>query len=53
MKIYAAAYGKDAEFYKFMRTMEAYRKILDQETTLILSTDAPLFNYLEKPPRER
>jgi len=53
MKIYAAAYGKDAEFYKFMRTMEAYRKILDQKTTLILSTDAPLFNYLEKPPRER
>lgn len=53
MKIYAAAYGKDAEFYKFMRTMEAYRKILDLNTTLILSTDSPLFKYIENPPRER
>jgi len=53
MKIYAAAYGKDTEFYQFMRTMDSYRKILDSRTTLILSTDSPLFKYLERPPRER
>lgn len=38
--IYAAAFKKDPDFYKFYRTMEAYRESLPGEgTTLLLSPD--------------
>jgi len=49
-EIYARAYGADAqgpEFHQFLRTMDAYRKTLDKETTLILSTDSDIFRYLK------
>jgi membrane protease subunit HflC len=52
IRIYADAFGKDPKFYKLTRTLEAYRKFLDQNTTLILSTDSPLFRFLESPPEE-
>jgi membrane protease subunit HflC len=45
--IYAAAYNKDPEFYQFTRTMESFTKILDDNTTLVMSTDGDLFKYLE------
>jgi membrane protease subunit HflC len=48
--IYAEAFQKDPEFYKFTRTLEAYQKLLDERTTLILSSQSPLFKYLETPP---
>jgi membrane protease subunit HflC len=52
IRIYADAFEKDPNFYKLTRTLEAYRKFLDQNTTLILSSDSPLFKYLENPPEE-
>ncbi|MBW1862730.1 MAG: protease modulator HflC [Deltaproteobacteria bacterium] len=52
IRIYAEALEKDPKFYKLTRTLEAYGKFLDQYTTLILSTDSPLFRYLESPPEE-
>lgn len=52
-RIYADAYAKDAAFYKLTRTLEAYRRLLDDKTTLILSTESPLFRYLETPPEGR
>ncbi len=39
---YAAAYGKDPEFYDFYRAMESYRRTFEQgegESTMILSPD--------------
>ena len=45
--IYAAALEQDLEFYSFLRTLEAYEKILPGETTLVLGTDSELFKYLE------
>ena len=51
--IYAEALERDPEFYKLTRTLEAYQKFIDQFTTLILSTDAPLFRFLECPPEEQ
>jgi len=45
--IYATAYNKDPEFYQFTRTMESFTKILDDNTTLVMSTDGDLFKYLE------
>ncbi len=40
---YAAAYGKDPEFYDFYRAMESYRRTFEQgsgESTMILSPDS-------------
>jgi membrane protease subunit HflC len=45
--IYATAYNKDPEFYRFTRTMESFTKIMDDNTTLVMSTDGDLFKYLE------
>ena len=50
-EIYARAYGgsaEAAEFHQFLRTMETYRKTLDKDTTLLLSTDSDLFRYLKQ-----
>jgi membrane protease subunit HflC len=50
-EIYARAYGgsaEAAEFHQFLRTMETYRKSLDKDTTLLLSTDGDLFRYLKQ-----
>jgi modulator of FtsH protease HflC len=47
--IYAAAYGKDAEFYSFMRHMEVYQRILSSDTTLLLRPDSTLLRYLDSP----
>ncbi len=44
--IYAAAYNKDPEFYQFTRTMESFTKILDDNTTLVMSTEGDLLKYL-------
>jgi membrane protease subunit HflC len=44
--IYATAYNKDPEFYRFTRTMESFTKILDDNTTLVISTEGDLLKYL-------
>ena len=46
-KIYAQAYNLDPEFYQFMKTLEVYRTIMDNQTWLILSTDAEFLKYLK------
>ncbi len=49
LKIYSAAYGKDEEFFEFMKSMEVYQNILNKNSTLVLSTDSNLFRYLNNP----
>jgi membrane protease subunit HflC len=46
-RIYAEAYGSDAEFYAFRRSLEAYRKTIGEDTTLVLSPDSEFFRYLQ------
>ena len=46
-RIYAAAFGKDAEFYAFTRSLEAYRRALGRKTTVVLSPDHEFFRYLD------
>ena len=46
--IYARAYNKDPEFYRFLKTMEVYRITLDDETTLLLSTEGEFLRYLKQ-----
>jgi membrane protease subunit HflC len=44
--IYAAAYNRDAEFYRFIKTMDVLRQTLDSSTVLVLSTDSEFLRYL-------
>ena len=45
-RIYAEAYSKDAEFYKLTRTLESYKKFLDEKTTVVLSSNSELLKLL-------
>jgi membrane protease subunit HflC len=44
-EIYAQAYDQEREFYDFLRSLEAYRKSLDEQTTLVLSPEDPFLKY--------
>jgi len=49
-EIYAKAYNQSPEavaFYEFTRTMQAYKAIITEDTTLVLSTDSDLFKFLK------
>ena len=46
-RIYAEAFGRDAEFYRLVKTLEIYRNLPDKEVELILSTESELFGYLK------
>jgi modulator of FtsH protease HflC len=45
-QIYAKAYQSDPDFFRFYRSLEAYRKSLKaDDTTLVLSPDSDFFRY--------
>ncbi len=46
MRIYAEAFRKNPQLYKFRRTLQAYEKILDGSTTVFLPADAEIFRTL-------
>jgi membrane protease subunit HflC len=46
-KIYANAYGLSPDFYSFIKTLEIYQETLDEESSLVLSTDSEFFKYLK------
>jgi membrane protease subunit HflC len=48
VKIFADAYGRDLEFYQLVRTLEAYRNSLDENTTVILSPENDFFRFLNR-----
>lgn len=47
-RIYAEAFNKDPEFYTFLKTLESYRSTLDENSTLILTTDSDYYRYLKR-----
>jgi membrane protease subunit HflC len=50
-EIYASAYNQNPEavdFYEFTRTMQSYKSIIAENTTLILSTDSDIFKFLSR-----
>jgi len=47
IKIYAEAYNEDPQFYSFLKTLETYRKTIDETTTIILTTDSDYYKYLK------
>ena len=46
LDIYASSFSKDPKFYEFVRTLEAYEKIIDKKTTLVFPGDSKLFKEL-------
>ncbi len=46
ISIYADAYGKDPNFYSFLKTLETYKETVDKDTMLILSTEGDYYRYL-------
>lgn len=46
-KIYGQAYSVNPEFYAFQKSLESYKHIITDNTSLILSSDSDLFQYLE------
>lgn len=55
-RIYAKATSQDPELYRFLRTLRAYEKILDEKTTLVLPGDSDVLRLLtdgaEAPPKK-
>lgn len=48
IQIYAQSYGKDPEFFAFVRTLEAYETAIDEKTELVLSTKSELLSNLSR-----
>jgi membrane protease subunit HflC len=46
LAILNAAHARDPEFYRTMRTLDAYREIINEKTTLVLSTSSSLLRDL-------
>jgi membrane protease subunit HflC len=49
-EIYAKAYNQTpeaAQLFEFLKTMEAYKKLVTSDTTLIFTTDCELFRFLK------
>lgn len=45
-RIYAKATAQDPDLYRFLRTLRAYEKILDEKTTLVLPGDSEVLRLL-------
>lgn len=44
-RILGDAYGKDPEFFYFYRSMNAYRDVMGDNSTMVLSPDSEFFEY--------
>lgn len=47
-RTYSQAYSRNPRFYKLLRTLESYKKIFDDKTTAILSSDSELLRVMMK-----
>ena len=48
IEIYADSFGQDADFFAFYRSMEAYRKSMNNnDTSLVLSPDSTFFRFFK------
>lgn len=48
--IYARTFSRNAEFYAFYRSLQAYRNSLGRDTdVIVLSPDSEFFKYLDRP----
>ncbi|MDQ6666288.1 MAG: protease modulator HflC [Acidobacteriota bacterium] len=47
-RIYGQAYSKNPKLYKLLRTLESYKKVLDDKTTAIISSDSELLKIFTR-----
>ncbi len=47
-RIYARAYGRDAEFAAFYRSMRAYDVAVEQGTPIVVPPDSDFFRYMQR-----
>ncbi len=47
-RVYAQAYAKDPEFYRFLRRLEAYEAMLDEDSVMVIQSDGSLFGALQE-----
>ncbi|MBU0605171.1 MAG: protease modulator HflC [Candidatus Omnitrophica bacterium] len=47
ISLYAQAYTQDADFYSFLKTLETYKHTIDENSTIILTTDSDYYKYLK------
>jgi membrane protease subunit HflC len=45
--IYARAFGRDPDFYSFLKTLEIYKESIGKDTSIILSTDSEFLKYFK------
>jgi len=48
IKIYANAYNQDQQFYTFLKTLDTYRKTIDENSTVLLTTDSDYYKLIKK-----
>jgi len=46
-RIYATATSSNPDFYKFLRELDALKRVVNSNTTLVLDTNTPPFNLLK------
>ena len=46
VQIYARSYSADPKFYEFVRTLDTYKQVVDDKTTLVLPSGSRLFKLL-------
>ena len=46
VEIFAKALERDPDFYRFMRSLQAYEVFLGEDDTIVLDSDAPIFEFL-------
>lgn len=51
-RILNEAHARDPQFYEFLRTLETYRAVLDEQATVVLSAASPLLRLLTQGPPE-
>lgn len=47
ISIYSQAHAQDPDFYSFLKTLETYQKTIDENSTIILTTDSDYYKYLK------
>ena len=47
-RIYANAYRQDPKFFEFTRSMEAYKMVFKDKSTLVMSPESEFFRYLKQ-----
>ncbi|MFO7726866.1 MAG: protease modulator HflC [Desulfonatronovibrio sp.] len=48
ISLYASSLGKDPDFYQFLRSMEAYKEGMKENTSLVLSPDGEFWKFFNE-----